>query len=346
MNIIYNLAGFDLNLLVAFDALMIEGNVSRAAERVGLSQPAMSNALRRLRDIFKDELFLRTGRAMVPTATAIELAQTIGPALGQIRTGLKSGLSFDPASSRRTFILGFPDLASVGLLPQFSRLLRSEAPEVNFQIIDVGAQGGEELVLAGRMDLAVGLSFSTRSEISRETLGDFEHVVILDRNNPRLRDGRLTVADIAELPHICYAPSSETVEIDERLARLGLKRRIAISVPHALSIPRAIVGTDLIAFTEQGVTAVAADFGLAVVPDPLGLARRRVDMIWHRRQDSDPGHRWLRRQVAAQIAIHRRSWSVAQARAQSRDAPATILDPSVVSAGRMGAGEAPARLEA
>lgn len=304
----YNLARFDLNLLVAFDALMQERNVSRAAERVGLSQPAMSNALRRLRDIFHDELFVRTGRAMAPTGTAVELAQAIGPALGQIRTGLQSGLSFDPKTSTRSFAIGFPDIASVGVLPQLVRLLRREAPGVDLEVVDIGPDGGVDLILTGRIDLSFGVSVSSRAEISRQTLGEFEYAILIDEDNERLRKGRLTVADIAELPHVAFAPVSDIAEIDERLARHGLKRRIAVSVPHGLSVPRAVAGTDLIAFMEQRVVDVAADMGLAVCPDPLNLPKRRVDMIWHRRQDRDVGHAWLREQVAEQMASSRNAY--------------------------------------
>lgn len=322
----FNLAGFDLNLLVAFDALMTERHVSRAAERVGLSQPAMSNALRRLRDIFQDELFLRSGRSMVPTGVAVELDQTIGPALGRIRTGLQTGLHFDPKTTKRSFTLGFPDIASVGLLPQLSNLIRREAPEVNLEVIDIGAEGGIDLILSGRIDLAVGVSFSQHPEISQQFLGKFEYVVVIDKNNERSKKGQLTITDIAELPHVSFAPISDISEIDERLARHGLARRIAISVPHGLSVPRAVAGTDMIAFMDESVITVASDLGLAVLPDPLDLPRRRVDTIWHRRQDNDPGHMWLRHQVGSQVPSHRNTWGVQQSLARAA-ATAAMSEP-------------------
>lgn len=304
----YNLATFDLNLLVAFDALMAERNVSRAAERVGLSQPAMSNALRRLRGVFQDELFVRTGRAMVPTGTALELAQAIVPALGEIRTGLRAGLGFDPASTRRSFILGFPDLITVGVLPHLARFLRRHAPGIDVEVIDAGPDGRSDLVLAGRIDLSVGLSLEPGPDLSHRTLGTFDYVVLVDAHNERLRDGRLTIADIAALPHVSFAPLADVTEIDRKLAAHGLKRRIAVSVPHGLSVPRAIAGSDLVAFMEANVASAAVDLGLVVLPDPLGLPRRRVDMIWHRRQDRDAGHAWLREQVVEQMGRNQSAW--------------------------------------
>lgn len=297
-----NLARLNLNLLIAFDALMLERNVSRAARRIGLSQPAMSNALRRLRTALGDELFLRTGREMMPTAAAIELAQTVGPALGEIRAALQSQLSFDPQVSKRSFVLGLPDIVSVGLLPELSRLLRSQAPGVNVEVVDVGPDEGFELVLTGRADLAFGVSVPSHGEVSQQHLGDFAYVVVADARNERVRDGRLTIADIAELPHVSFAPMSDIAEIDARLAQHGLKRRIAISVPHGLSVARAVAGTDLIAFMEPDVIAVSGDLGLVVVPDPLDLPGRRVDLIWHRRHDHDASHEWLRQQVARLMA--------------------------------------------
>jgi DNA-binding transcriptional LysR family regulator len=296
----YSLASFDLNLLVAFDAMMQERSVSRAASEIGISQPGMSNALRRLREIFNDELFVRSSEGMVPSGTALMLAEMIRPGLSQIREGIQQNIAFDPARTTRRFVIGTTDGGSMLGLPRFARWLLAECPKASLQVVDIGAGDLVDRLLAEEMDLAISAPEISHPAITYRMVMTFPYVVIVDGGSEVARSGALTVEDIARLPHVTFTASPIEQQLDGLLAERGLTRRVAVSIPHLWAIPSMVAGSNMIAILEAGVVQTSPHRqNVAVYDDPLGLPPSRAGLAWNARHDNDPGHRWLRERILA-----------------------------------------------
>lgn len=298
-----NLAGFDLNLLVAFEALMAERSVSRAAGRIGLSQPSMSNLLRRMRAIFEDELFYRTAEGMMPSATAIALSEAVTPALTLIRSGLDTQLRFDPRTTDRSFAIGMPDVGTVAMMPILGKLLRRQAPNISIKAVGTGGIDIAKALTNGDLDIAVGEALQDYPQLTRAPLSSFPYFWVADRHNPAVKDGRLSPGDLARLSHIA---DSDLGPMDAILAERGLKRRVALWIQHSQAVIPTILGTDLIALLPSPTIIISQlTDRLAICPDPLGLPLFKVETVWHRRHDTDASHRWLREQII--LAARRRS---------------------------------------
>jgi DNA-binding transcriptional LysR family regulator len=296
-----NLAACDLNLLVVFEALYEKRHVTKAGRRIGLSQSSMSQALRRLRDMFDDELFTRTPDGMSPTARAEEIAHEILPALGQLRGLLSERTGFDPASSERRFVVGLNDLGSYSVLPRLMPRLRSDAPGVNLNVVNVGSRDAVDKLLSGTVELACGVFDAIPPTVESCKLASFRSVCITDRSNPYLVGRALDLETFLKLPHVRVAVNSDPgAVIDAELSTLSLRRRVALSVPHFLAVPRAVLGTDMIAVVDTEAFSVFENRNdFRTDPVPLPFPEIGVSMIWHRRSESDAGHRWLRNLTAS-----------------------------------------------
>ena len=291
-----NLAALDLNLFLAFEALYEERHVSKAGAKIGLSQPSMSHALRRLRELLDDELFVRGAGGMVPTALATELARQILPGLGQIRAAMDARGRFDAGASERRFVIGLNDRGSFQVLPHLMPRVRAQAPGVSLRIVNVGASDAVEQILSGEIDLACGVFFSLPVELESRKLGAQELVCVTDRRNPRLAGRALDLDAFLDLPHVQVAVNADLgIPVDAALGVMVLHRRVALVVPHYLSVPGSVLGTDMIGVCDTRSLAVR-DWGpdLRIDPLPLPLPDPGYSAIWHRRSRSDPGHAWLR----------------------------------------------------
>lgn len=290
------LSSVNLNLLVAFEALLEEGSVSRAADRIGLSQPSVSHALRHLRALFDDELFQRGPGGMVPTARARELATQVIPGLANLRLALNDRITFDPATSKRHFTLGLSDIGSFEVLPLLMPHLRRHAPEITVEVADVSAIEAVTKLHAGEIDLALNAFPELPADLLSEPLTPLEVVCLVDRNNPVLKDGALDLGGFLSAPHVAVgSPSSTVTPPDFALNAMGLRRRVVLHVPHFLAIPGAIVGTDLIAvFDAHAATRFAHLADLVAIAPPIPLQPPMALMVWHPRHNDDLGHIWLR----------------------------------------------------
>jgi DNA-binding transcriptional LysR family regulator len=299
-----NLAAFDLNLLVAFEALFEERHVSRAGAKIGLSQPSMSHALSRLREIFEDELFTRGPGGMLPTARAVELAQHILPGIGQLRAALNERGEFNAKKSERRFVIGLNDLGSFSVLPRLAPRVRALAPGISLTVINVGARDALEKLISGEVELACGVFSDLPPGVDSCKIASMETVCLSDRRNPRLDGRALDLQAFLELPHVQVAVNADPgIQIDAELAALSLRRRVTLVVPHFLVVPRAVVGTDMIGvFDAKTLRALGHWPHLRTDPLPLLLPEPGVSAIWHRRSASDPGHRWLRELLAASVS--------------------------------------------
>ena len=295
-----NLQSIDLNLLVAFEALMDERHVTRAARRVGLSQPAMSNALTRLRRTFDDPLLVRTPGGMTPTPAAQALIAAVREALSQLRAVLEQKPAFNPAASRRAFHVLTNDYAEIVLLAPLLGKLRKQAADVSIRVHRPPNvfQPPSRTALSDSYDLAVGFfpdALSLDASIRSEVLLEEDNVCIASGNHPTIRS-RISMRQYASERHAAVFYKSEGPGvIDTILAQKGLARHLAVLAPHFTSVPFIVAESDLIATVPRRLAArFKRELKLQVLPVPFTIPPFRLSMLWHERVDSDPAHAWLR----------------------------------------------------
>lgn len=301
-----NLTSFDLNLLKAFDALYAERNVTRAGLRISLSQSAMSGALTRLRELFNDELFVRTPLGMQPTPRAHDLAAPISDALRLIGGAIQTD-GFESATARNTFTLAMADYGAFVLLPRLLARLSVEAPYVDIHVRGMlGRDEAVQLLDSGEANLAVGFPVDASTRIMMQTLFREDFSCIARHGHPAFADGA-GIEEYAAAEQLMVSPEGDRLGIvDRRLDALGMKRRVVLSLPQFLAAPFVVAETDLVATLATRVAQrfAATGVGITVHKPPLELPTWPVTMMWHRRVDAHPASVWLRNlitDVAASI---------------------------------------------
>jgi len=293
-----NLAAIDLNLLVALDALLREENVTVAGRRIGLSQPAMSHALGRLRELLDDELLVREGRVMRRTELGRQLTPAVRRLVGDIEATLLARRRFDPATSQRSFRIAANDHAGAVLLPALFARVRRAAPGVQLDILPQQGAPAEAELARGDLDAVIGTFVRVAPPLVERVLFREGFVCAVRRDHPAA--GRLTLRRYVELDHLLVAsPGYGPGVVDLALEARGMQRRVAMRVPHFLVAPAIVARTDLVLTLPRRVLAAADASALRVSRPPLPLEDFPVQLIWHQRADSDPGAAWLREQIAA-----------------------------------------------
>jgi DNA-binding transcriptional LysR family regulator len=295
-----NLRTVDLNLLVVLDALLTERQVSRAALRLNMSQPAVSHALARLRVLLADPLFTRHGGGLAPTVRALELSQPLSEALAQIRAVLGPD-GFDPAQSRHAFRLAMSDYGANIILPDLVGRLRKRAPGIDLSITQLSREGMIAGVVDGDIDLGLGVFPHLPAQIHAELLFSDQYVCLLDRASLPPSTMQIGLEDYLARPHALVAVHGEaSTEIDEAIHAAGYARRVALVLPHWGVAPKTIAGTDLVlTIATRSLEALPCDERLAVLPSPIELPAIPFMQISHRRRQADPALRWLRSVIAA-----------------------------------------------
>ena len=297
-----DLHGIDLNLLVAFDALMAERSVTRAGVRIGRTQPAMSAALLRLRALLRDELFVRGPAGLQPTPRALELAEPLGHALGEIQRTLGFTQPFDPRSSAMTFNLGLSEHPTVALLPRLVEALQEAAPSVTLHIRSFTARDEAVAMLdAGAADLTIGVPQATATgRILTRPLFEERFVCIVRKGHAAAR-APLDLQTFLGLSHLLVSPEGGGVGyVDAALAKLGLRRRITLTLPHTQAVPALVARTNMISTVMgRAVTASGHADELCILDPPLDLDPVPFVMSWHRRNDAHPAQRWFRDRINA-----------------------------------------------
>ena len=298
-----NINAFDLNLLPVFEALLEERSVSRAAARVGLSQPALSNAIGRMRKAIGDPLFIRTATGMRPTPRAEQLAGPVRAALAHTRSALSGEPVFNPATTARTFRLAMNDYSEWRLEAAIVERTCGESSGASVQVrrVDTLFSVPESDLRNGALDAAIGFFPDPRSlgeGTLSETLFEEDNVVVGRRGHAALRK-RLTLERFAELDHAAVIYRLEPWGIvDQELASHGLRRRLRLATPHFLTALKAVAESDLIACVPAGL---AREFehamNLAIRPLPLTLPSFVTRMLWAHQWQNDPAHVWLRGQI-------------------------------------------------
>ena len=296
-----NLAAIDLNLLVALEALIDESNVTRAAARVGLSQPVMSRALARLRELLDDPILLRTRHGMVRTARARSLALPLRRILDQIRDTLEPRQPFDPQVATETFTFTIPDAGQLMLIPALLGRLKQEAPLTKIKIRhQYPDQAQYEALESGEIDLGIELSRPLPFGFHAQHLFDVYYICIARTGHPAIGK-RLTLKKFLELGHIglgTHLPSTET-DIDEILSRRSAVRRVVLTVPYYLPVPWLVAYSDLIATVPNLVVHVIGDrLPITCHKVPMPTKTLPVSIVWHERTHHEPKYQWLRNIIA------------------------------------------------
>jgi DNA-binding transcriptional LysR family regulator len=294
-----DLSAIDLNLLVAFEALFEERSVTAAATRLYLGQPAMSAALARLRILFQDELFIRIGRQMQPTAKALEVAQGIKAALQQIRQTLEASQTFDFTTSKSTFTIGSSDYASFVVMPKLLEVCRRIAPSINFRLIGFAKDFVGELLERREIDLALGVFQDPPRQTIQMPLFPEHFVGICRLGHPILLEDVITPEIFANFLHALFTLRQDEVgEIDNALAKYNLQRRVALTTPHLLVLPAIISSTDLIAAVPSRLLApLAYQDALEIFELPVQTQPWMISMLWSKLTEQDQAHCWLRQML-------------------------------------------------
>ncbi len=289
------LRDLDLNLLVVFNQLLIERRVSRVAETLGLTQPAVSNALARLRRLLGDELFLRTSRGMEPTSFAKQLAEPVADALSLIHSAVNQRTSFDPATSERAFTVGMTDIGEIYFLSALIDELARVAPGVSISTVRNTAVNLKDEMEAGYVDLALGLLPQLKAGFLHRRLFR-QRYVCLFRKSHRLDKRRISLREFSEADH-CVVMSAGTGhgKVDELLERSGVQRRVRLRVPHFVAVGQILHASDMIATVpERFAQRVAEPYGLTYVEHPATLPEIAISLFWHAKFHRDPASQWLR----------------------------------------------------
>ena len=298
-----NVRDVDLNLLRVFDAVLRERGVTPAAARLGLTQPAVSNALARLRALFGDPLFVRTPAGMDATPFARSVAEPVRQALSLLESALAHGRGFDPGSSTRAFRFYMSDLGQIEFLPPLVERVQKLAPAVRLEAVAADLEHIAEALGAGAIDLAVGFLPALNPPVVRRALFRDPYLCLMRADHPAAQT-RFTRKKFEEASHVLvtYRGGGHRV-IEEALERAGITRRIALRVPHFTVVPMVLERADLVLTLPARVARVYERQGrFKTVPPPIPIPPAEVAVHWHERFDTDPGNRWLREQIVALFA--------------------------------------------
>jgi DNA-binding transcriptional LysR family regulator len=289
-----NLRQLDLNLLLVFDALMQEQNLSRAAARLHMSQPAVSNALTRLRAQLGEPLFKRTAKGMLPTPEAQRLYGPVRQALQLLQTGLKPQQAFD-GTAKQLFSISMNDYGQAYLLPALLAQVRQTAPGVTLAVHDDEAGGIAARLASGDLSLAIDYIPLEGSDLCYEAFHEEKLVVIARAGHPAFAAG-LTALVYQDSRHVAVHPrSGRNSPLELVLGSAKVRRQVQLFVPNYLPIPSLVAASDLLGTVPQRLAERAArSLALEIAPLPLALPAIQVSMIWHRQQDASPGLAWLR----------------------------------------------------
>lgn len=292
---------FDLNLLVTLEALLAEQNVTKAATRLNLSQPAVSAQLNRLRDLFDDQLFVPAQRGMIPTPKAIELREPIRHALELARATVTSYRNFDPSSAEMTIVVACTDYLQAALVAPLIAHLRQAAAGIRIALRSLDINEIEEQMVKGEVDLALMTPSAAPANLRSRHLFDERYVLIGRRGHPRL-DHTLGVADYADLEHVVVSlrGSEFATPVDTALRALGHQRNVMVSASSFLFVVDIVSTTDFVALVPEKLVTGRTD-SLIVVEPLFPVEGFAVGMVWHERTHDHVGQRWIRGQIAQRI---------------------------------------------
>ena len=293
------LSRIDLNLFTVFEAIYREGGITPASRRLHLSQPAVSHALARLRELLHDPLFERQGNRMIPTPRARAIALTVSQSLGGLAQMLDRVSDFDTALSARNFVIAVRESHEISFVPQLTARLQREVPHAALAIVRIERSDVEEDLQSGELDLAIDVALPLAPEIRREHLSAHPLMVLARRDHPSVH-GTLDLNTYLELDHVLVTGRRQGSGYEDvALGRLGLSRNIKVRCQQHAAACRLVSETDLLATLPQQQAEFAnAHVGNQLLPFPAAAGPLDMFLYWHANVDADPANRWLRQAVA------------------------------------------------
>ncbi|SDH34011.1 DNA-binding transcriptional regulator, LysR family [Paraburkholderia steynii] len=292
----------DLNALYVIEALALERSVSRAADRLGLTQPAVSHALARLRESFQDDLFVRAGAVMAPTPVGEKVIDGVQRALAVIRQDIWQAKSFDAATTTRTFSVCLSDMGVIVLLPRLLAALHAQAPNATLRPIQVPSVELASALQDGEVDLAIGYLGRLGENLHQQSLFRRSLVGIIAGSGTR-KTVKMSLERFVASRHVVSATLAITNQLLEKeLRRQGMKLRIGVDVPYLLAVPGIVANSDYIAVVPEELAALFSRLAAVdVFTLPIPLEDLTVQQFWHARYHNDAGHRWFRALVASTL---------------------------------------------
>lgn len=292
----------DLNLLVVLDALLSERSVTRAAQRLHLSQSATSAALARLRDVFGDPLLLRTAGGMLPTSRGAELELPVRTWVAEIERMVQATRKFNPRSSATTFTISASDYVEFTVLPRLIDFLEANSPSSRLAVKPMEIEAIGRQLEVGEIDLALMSTANAPPDVRSRPLYAERFVIVARREHPRVRR-TLDLDTYCDLDHVMVSARGGgfTGAIDEALAQVGRKRRVKLSVPHYLLVPEVVMRTDMVSALPERLARAYAD-RLRIVQPPVPVRGFTIAQAWHERTHRDPSQLWLRESVVKLVS--------------------------------------------
>lgn len=294
-----HLAKIDLNLFTVFEAIYTEGSVTRASQKLFLTQPAISHALARLRLMFDDPLFVRQGHAMVSTPLARNIIEPVRLALRALEVTLLDSGKFDAALASNQFNLAVRDVLEASVLPPLMQSITRQAPQIQLAAIQVERRELVSELAAGTLDLAIDMLLPLSNEIRRQKILQESSVVLARQGHPSILDGHLNIEAYLQAEHVLVSSRRKGMGMEDfELSRLGLQRRIRLRCQHYFAACRVVSQTDLLLSMPEGYARIVnQQFGNQILPLPLAMPSWDVYLYWHENLDNDPANQWLRQQV-------------------------------------------------
>jgi len=300
----------NLNLLIALDVLLEQKSVTAAAASLYITQAAMSNNLKQLRELFKDALLIREGNRMVLTSYARELQPRLHQVLEQVQCLVQTGQQFEPKVSSRTFTLAMSDYMAATILPLLMKKLQKEAPFIRFSIVSSAALRQAALFETGEMDLGIGKAHEIADALEVESLYGDRAVMMVSHRHPLAKKEKVTLTDYLSYQHISICPDQArtTPQIDLALEKIGKKRDVLVSMPFIIPVFKMVADSNLLIATVKKCMAVVFNYSKRCVIKKLPFKTDPLEfcLAWHPSQDQDAGNRWLREQIhaVAEVVAH------------------------------------------
>jgi DNA-binding transcriptional LysR family regulator len=293
-----DLNDFDLNLLVIFQQLMSERRVARVAANLGITQPAVSNALARMRRHLDDPLFVRTPTGMAPTPLAEQLAQPVHDALALLHTALNPSTVFEPSQAQQAMTIGMTDIGEIVFLPTLVEHLSRVAPGLRLSTVRNTAVNLGEDMSVGKVDLAIGLLPQLKAGFFQRRLFTQRYVCLFRRGHA-LDKKKLSLADFRAAEHlVVMSAGTGHGDVDKRMHKAGIERVVRLTVPHFVSVGHILQNSNLITTVpERLAQKLAEPFGLAHRPHPVALPEVAINVFWHAKVHQSGANQWLRTTV-------------------------------------------------
>ncbi|MDG2060979.1 MAG: LysR family transcriptional regulator [SAR86 cluster bacterium] len=290
-----NLNNVDLNLFIAFDIIYTEGNLTKAGKILGITQPAVSNALLRLRETFNDELFIRTSNGMTPTPAAQNIILDVRQALSLLRNSVAESERFDPVTAKTLFRIAIGDTSEYRLLPSLLKELGTLAPEVDIESFSVPRKETPRELAAGNIDFAIDPPIHNESSLNHSKIYEDKYVIAVKKNHPLVKLNKITLEDYLSLSHIHISSRRKGLgHVDLALAKIGTTRRIVLRAQHFLVAPYILDQSNLVMTTSKGF---AQSLNLKTLELPFKVPKLELHLYWHSSRDADPANRWMRNSI-------------------------------------------------